>query len=285
MNYNLMPLKYFVDVVQTCGFNSAAKRNYVSETAVSSAISKLEGAVGHKLIERSSGHFAVTSYGEALYKRATSLLYSYDELWHHIDRDPTKLLKIHFFQGLAETAGEFAQKLAPKYRLTFDQEGFANCVQRLVQNDYDVLIGFELAFLNNAKLTYYPLKRVSLNLLFNKMELKEATPKQLARNASLYLQYWQTTNVADVQTGLVEKYQQDGWTFRNLEGVNSFAAAALNVNYNGGFALMPDMLPIPAGCENLTIVSPTHLKHCFSVGAAIKADNKALGTIIKKAIS
>lgn len=42
MNYNIMPLKYFVDVAQTHGFISAAKRNYVSETAVSSAISKLE---------------------------------------------------------------------------------------------------------------------------------------------------------------------------------------------------------------------------------------------------
>ena len=40
MNYNLMPVKYFVDVVQTNGFISAAKRNYVSETAVSSAIKK-----------------------------------------------------------------------------------------------------------------------------------------------------------------------------------------------------------------------------------------------------
>lgn len=45
MNYNLMPVKYFIDVVQTRGFISAAKRNYVSETAVSLAVNKLEKQV------------------------------------------------------------------------------------------------------------------------------------------------------------------------------------------------------------------------------------------------
>lgn len=285
MNYNLMPLKYFVDVVQTCGFNSAAKRNYVSETAVSAAISKLEGEIGHKLIDRSSGHFAVTSYGEALYKRATVLLYSYDELWHHVNRDPTKLLKVHFFQGLAGITGELARKLAPNYQLTFDQEGFANGVQRLVQGDYDVLVGFRLAFSNNAKLSYYPLRQVSLNLLFNKIELENTTPQKLAQNSTLYLQYWQTTNVADVQTGLIDQYQQAGWTFKNLEGVNSFTAAALNVNQNGGFALVPNVIPVPRSCQNLVTVSPEHLKNCFSVGAAIRSGRKALGAGIAKAIS
>ncbi|MBP2057174.1 DNA-binding transcriptional LysR family regulator [Lactobacillus colini] len=48
MKYNLMPLKYFIDVVETHGFISAAKRNYVSETAVSSAISKLEKSYIHR---------------------------------------------------------------------------------------------------------------------------------------------------------------------------------------------------------------------------------------------
>lgn len=80
MNYNLMPFKYFVDVVQTQGFNSAAKRNYVSETAISNAISKLEQQIGHRLINRSSGNLTLTTYGQGFYQRAVALLYSYNEL-------------------------------------------------------------------------------------------------------------------------------------------------------------------------------------------------------------
>ena len=98
MKYNLMPLKYFVDIVQTKGFMSAARRNYVSETAVSSAIKKLENELGQKLLNRNGVVLSVTPVGELFYKRAVNILKSYNEIWYHPDPHPNQLLKIHFLQ-------------------------------------------------------------------------------------------------------------------------------------------------------------------------------------------
>lgn len=285
MNYNLMPLKYFVDVVQTHGFISAAKRNYVSETAVSSAISKLEKEIGHKLINRTNGEFSLTPFGKGLYQRASIILYSYDELWHHIDQDPTKILKIHFLQGLEAAAVDFAKRLSTNYLLTFDQEELGNGIERLLQGNYDALIGFKLAFMNNAKIESFPLRKISFKLLFNKKELENTTPKALAQASTLYLQYWQTTGISDIQTKMIEVYQQNGWSYKNIEGVNSFSAAALNVNFKGGFAMVPETFQIPSGCENIHVVSPEHLKNNFSIEVAISSTNKDLKALIKKAIS
>ena len=282
---NLMPLKYFVDVVETYGFISAAKRNYVSETAVSSAISKLEKEIGHKLINRSAGQFSLTPYGEALYQRTTTLLYSYEEIWHHADQNPSKIIRIHFLEGLAGGAAELAEKLSGKNTLTFDQEELATSINRLLQNDYDILVGFQLAFMNNAKIIYHPLRKISFQLLFNRNELQNKTPKQLAEQSTLYLQYWQATGIWDIQTKMIEQYQQDGWTFKNIEGVNSFSAAALNVNFKGGIAMIPETFKLPDNCHNLSIVSPHHLKNNFEIGVAIRKGNKAMDSLIKKAIS
>ena len=42
MKYSLLAYKYFIDVVETQGFTPAAKRNFVSQTAISNAIKNLE---------------------------------------------------------------------------------------------------------------------------------------------------------------------------------------------------------------------------------------------------
>lgn len=277
MNYNLMPLKYFIDVVQTRGFISAAKRNYVSETAVSSAIKKLEDELGQKLLIRSGGQFALTSVGEQFYHRSIEIVSSYNEIWHHPDTHPENLLRIHFLQGLENEAVKFAYKLPENYSVSFDEETFNNSISRLVKNYYDILIGFQLAYVNNNKIKTYHLKRISFDLLFNSQEVQENDKelKKLASESKLYLQYWQSTGISDIQTEMKKAFSQDGWTYREVEGINSFEAACLNVNFGGGVTMVPEMFEIPSSCENIYRYSPHHLEKQFEVVIATSSNLNA----------
>ncbi|CAM3065362.1 LysR family transcriptional regulator [Lactiplantibacillus plajomi] len=274
MNYNLMPVKYFIDVVQTRGFISAAKKNYVSETAVSTAISKLEGELGQRLLVRSAGQFDLTPVGREFYKRAVEILTAYSEIWRHPDINPDRLLRIHFLQGLGSDAATFASGLPTEYQVSFDEETLDNSVSRLVKGYYDLLVGFELAFLNNAKVKVLPLHRISFDLLFNADQVAAADDlKTLAKQSSLYLQYWQSTGISDIQTAMLKTYRQDQWDYHQIEGVNSFAAACLSVNFKGGVTMVPENFQIPAGCERIYRYSPRHLKDAFLVVLALSSAN------------
>ena len=285
MKYNLMPLKYFVDVVQTRGFISAAKRNYVSETAVSSAIKKLEIDLGQQLLNRSAGNLSLTPVGKVFYKRSVNILTSYNEIWHHPDFHPNQLLKIHFLQGLENETALLTQKLPNNYQVSFDEELFDNSINRLLNGDYDLLIGFQLAFINNTKIKLFPIKTISFDLIFNSLEVKKyhGNLQELAKNSMLYMQEWKSTGILDIQTTMLEIYQQDDWTYKQISGINSFASACLNVNFAGGFSLIPHNFSLPKNCDNIHKFSPKHLFNKFKVVAALNSNgSEELLSLISK---
>ncbi|MEB3364374.1 LysR family transcriptional regulator [Lactobacillus sp. R2/2] len=101
MKYSLLAYKYFVDVVETQGFTPAAKRNFVSQTAISNAIKNLEKQLGVQLIDRSTSHFKVTLAGSNLYHCAIPLLNTYYEFGEKITQlnNSFSILKIHYLHG------------------------------------------------------------------------------------------------------------------------------------------------------------------------------------------
>lgn len=285
MKYNLMPIKYFVDVVQTQGFISAAKRNFVSETAVSTAIKKLEKDLGHKLINRSAGEFSLTEVGKTFYERSLVILSDYEAIWLHPDQHPDRLVRIHFLEGLSDEAALLGQKLK-KYHLSFDEELLSTSVSNLLNDNFDILVGFELAFKNNAKIQTFPLRHVSFDLLFNSDEVeKESDLHKLAADSALYLQYWQSGDLSSIQAEMISKLRGAGWDFDHVAGVNSFDAAALNVSLRGGFTMIPDNYQLPKNCDNLHRISCQELKNNFLVVAGVKrGTSDKLINMLKKAI-
>lgn len=272
MNYNLMPVKYFIDVVQTRGFISAAKRNYVSETAVSLAVNKLEKQLGDRLLNRSGGQFSLTPAGEEFYKRATEIIDAYTEIWRHPNEHLDKLLRIHFLQGMGNYAALFASKLPKQYDSSFDEEVYDSSISRLVMGNYDFLIGFENMFANNAKITTFTLKVLDFDLLFNKKEFdKESELQELSQHSKLYMQNWNSSGISHIQTKMLEQYNRYGWGEEVVASVNSFEAACLCVNFRGGITMVPKGFLTPSYCENIYKFSPDHLKNVFRIVVAISS--------------
>ena len=271
MNYNLMPVKYFVDVVQTHGFISAARRNYVSETAVSTAIKKLEDELGQKLLNRAAGKISLTPVGEVFYKRSVEIINLYSEIWHHPDPHPEKLLRIHFLQGFESDAALLAANLPAICQPNFDEENFDTCIKRLIEGNYDLLVGFDLAFVGNNKIDCLTLRTTSFDLLLNKAELKQyqGNKKQLAQNSMFYVQNWKSTGITDIQLAMLKIYHQNNWSYKEVSEVNSFAAACLNVNFTGGITIVPESFILPPNCTNIERFSPAHLQNAFNVVLAM----------------
>lgn len=70
----LRQIQFFVSIVDENSFTEAAEKNFVSQSAVSQAMSALEADLGVKLIERKNRSFQITTAGEYFYRKCKSLL-------------------------------------------------------------------------------------------------------------------------------------------------------------------------------------------------------------------
>lgn len=73
LHLNLIYLKYFCDAVRSGSISAAAKLNFVSQSAVSQGINKLEGSLGIALISHQPNRFKVTEDGRQLFAHAKDI--------------------------------------------------------------------------------------------------------------------------------------------------------------------------------------------------------------------
>lgn len=76
LHLNLVYLKYFCDAVRCGSISAAAKLNFVSQSAVSQGINKLEGNLGKALISHQPNRFKVTEEGKQLFTHAKMIFKS-----------------------------------------------------------------------------------------------------------------------------------------------------------------------------------------------------------------
>lgn len=77
---NLTVLKTFCDLVDSGSFSRAAESNYVSQSAVSQQLSKLESTLSVQLISRGGGIVVPTEAGKAFYRGAKEICRRYEQL-------------------------------------------------------------------------------------------------------------------------------------------------------------------------------------------------------------
>ena len=77
---NLDVLKTFCDLVEAGSFSKAAELNFVSQSAVSQQLAKLERELGTQLMHRGGGLVAATEAGKTLHRGARDILRRYEAL-------------------------------------------------------------------------------------------------------------------------------------------------------------------------------------------------------------
>ena len=77
---NLDVMKTFCDLVDTGSFSKAAEANYISQSAVSQQLAKLERELSTQLISRGGGLVEATDAGKAFYEGARAILRRYEQL-------------------------------------------------------------------------------------------------------------------------------------------------------------------------------------------------------------
>ncbi len=74
MTLSLLYLKYFCDSVRLGGVTAAAKANFVTQSAISQGISKLEKSLGCSLLARHPNRFRITPEGQKAFHHLSDIL-------------------------------------------------------------------------------------------------------------------------------------------------------------------------------------------------------------------
>lgn len=96
---DLKSLNYFVQAAKTLNFTKAAKNCYISQTAISLSIAKMEDELGFQLFERNNRSMHLTPAGRDFYEWAKQTLHSYEkavETGQNIANGYTGMIKIGF---------------------------------------------------------------------------------------------------------------------------------------------------------------------------------------------
>ncbi len=96
----LRHLKYFVAVAEWKGFSHAARRLYISQSAISEQISDLEREIGVQLLHRNRRQVALTDEGKVFLEEAKKLLCAADhavQMAQRSMRGEVGTLRIGFF--------------------------------------------------------------------------------------------------------------------------------------------------------------------------------------------
>jgi DNA-binding transcriptional LysR family regulator len=79
MALDLYQLKAFFTVAQTLNYTEASRRLYVTQSAVSHAVAKLEKGLKEDLFQKTGGKLALTETGRVLYKACQTVFYELEK--------------------------------------------------------------------------------------------------------------------------------------------------------------------------------------------------------------
>lgn len=92
MTLSLLYLKYFCDSVRLGGVTAAAKVNFVTQSAISQGITKLEKSLGCSLLARHPNRFRLTPEGQKAFQQLSEILKKTQEFQENFSEEKKNVL-------------------------------------------------------------------------------------------------------------------------------------------------------------------------------------------------
>ena len=209
MEQNLSQYKIFYEVAKAGNISKAAKELYISQPAISKAISKLEDSLGLSLFTRSSRGVQLTAEGEILFEHT-------GEAFDALERGESELKRIQEFDighlriGVSNTLCKYILlpylktfiDQYPHMKVTIESQSTAQTLTRLEQQKIDLGLVAEPSV--RRDLAFIPVMDIQ--------DIFVTTPSYLE---NLYLREGQDTNI--FETGNIMLLETSNMTRHHVE--------------------------------------------------------------------
>jgi len=182
---DIKQIEYFVTVVETGSFSSAAEELYISQSSLSKKIIALEKELGIKLFDRSKRRIALTDVGMIFHKHAVKLNKDHETMMAEIGeyKKTTPSLSIAAIPvtaqyGITSYIAQF-KKAYPEINFTLEERQASTVLPALSQYKYD------LAFLRDYNIDSEALSNFSI--MADKLMVVVSCEHRFAKRKSISL--------------------------------------------------------------------------------------------------
>lgn len=240
MHINLAYLKCFYDAALMGSISESARRNYVSQSAVSQAIAKLEIALGIPLCLHKKQQFKLTIEGEIVFERAKTVFSSIRQLRDALDQHYKRpKMPLHFVTthsiGLSLLPNFLTdfKKTFPDIEIHFQFGGITQIKGWLKQGIAEFALVLESSHVSEYQQAFIYEGKFSLY----KHKEEEKPPELLGA----YVEHKEGMMVSEFQAA-----------YRDLRGkeipicaeLNSWEFIARTMETSHGYGLIPDMITL-----------------------------------------
>src|SRR3990167_4462393 len=223
---NLFHLKCFHDTVLVGSLSESARRNFISQPAVSKAISKLEEVLGVSLCHHKKQQFKLTHEGEIVFLKSKELFSAVRGLKDALDQcQTTPRMPLHFVATQSIGLSTFPDFI-PRFRTTYSD--------------------------------------VELHFLFGGLSQIKGWMKQGIAEFALVIDSPEAAEcyVEHREGFMVPQYQQETKTDLSFAAeLNSWELIARTVDSHGGYGLIPDIVMLAKRYPSLIPTSSVSLPY------------------------
>lgn len=269
---NLVQLTYFVDTVDEKSFTAAARKNFVSQTAISQQIAKLEETMGSQLIDRGKTPLQMTRAGRVLYEQAKIILQQYHYLLSKMQqvKQQQSTLSVAFMKEIGSHVllnlfVPFYQQ-HPDISLSLQAKSYTEIDKALQDRHCDVAIAHQQVFNNRMGLDLLKIEHETFSVIVNKNHSFANKPALVGSDlAEQPLIIQGPEHLGAAYYHLLEHCRQDGYTPRIAKIVDSIETAALLVELNQGIAFVPKNFQLSTDFTQTKILTLTQTHHYYDV--------------------
>ncbi|WP_025682840.1 LysR family transcriptional regulator [Paenibacillus maysiensis] len=288
---SLTKLNYFVSVAELSSFTQAAKKHYISQTAISQQIASLEKELNIKLFDRTINPIQLTEAGQVFYKDVKTMLSQYQnaiQKAQHTYKNQNRILTVGYssffeIQLISDIVVKF-QELHPEVEITFIKKNIDDLLSALGNGTCDVAFATDYAFdENNKKIKQYPIFKGSMLLGVGKkhpkVNQKTIDSKELQHEKIIFLSE-EPSSLA--LKGMIENCRADGYEPCIIEKVSTLETLILLVELHRGVAFFPNV-PQVTQDDRISYLSITNSPHHFQI--VVGYPSKSLNTLTESFLS
>ena len=254
---NLYNLKYFVDVAEELSITNAAKKNFISQQAMSKHVSNLEDQLGVKLFIRTQP-ISLTEAGERFLCYSKQLLVDFTDISNEI-RDTANSTDGELSIGVTNAIGNvFLPIILPIYRQHYPNakiklfEGYTSALESaLYKKEIDVLIGQSIEYCKEIDFKYLydeGLVLIASRKIINRLSGKEKD--DLFSHKNINLEIFKNVEHIKVYCGWTSKLLNNYCNINNLKLNIALESSNINTCINLSFVgegvfICPETFLIP----------------------------------------
>lgn len=234
---NLIHLKFFCDAVKYESISEAAKMNYISQSAVSQAITKLETIFGVQLIFHNRQKLQVTDEGKVVVEQAKAIFRTVQSTFEQVNQTKEEVTGTLRFVTTKSLGMSF---LAPVYQLLKSKYplldfkfrmGGLNLIRTALKNEEAefAIVVYDHNFDQFAK---HPLKKGRLHLY----HAKEASPDQI--DHGVFIDDYEGMHISE----LTEFLHKQGYQQPIQDAVAGWELTARFTQMGMGVGFFPDYI-------------------------------------------